>query len=303
MINQYFHRDATANYPFVEETVLPFPAGVIADISLTAPASVADLVRLTAVRTGRGFAFVSLERATTAVAHVHVLNPQPYKVYPLTSDDTDVKGWIVFGPAVVETVNQPELDLELDPRCISRTKGVTSGFQLKVNGSTYTMPAILTIRTAGYIKAFISTRSVDESGTPTDRPCLVLQRNDDIIDPTALTSQFISNPLPPLRSLGRAVPDAAGNLNVTLELEEGMLGDAGVYIVSCDNPRVTGLVLCTQTVPGCSDDGLKDGLRYSDCGSGIPLELPFDNLVDPSGYFPPLFDPDQPCENTHCSSI
>jgi len=63
-----------------------------------------------------------------------------------------------------------------------------------------------------------------------------------------------ASPLEPVRSLGGASPDEDGNIDIVVELEEGLEGEAGVYIVVCDTPDVAGFVLWTLGVPGCSTD-------------------------------------------------
>jgi hypothetical protein len=90
-------------------------------------------------------------------------------------------------------------------------------------------------------------------------------------------------PYPPVKSIGGAIPDELGNIDIIIDIDAGLVGTGGVYIIPCvTKPDVSGYVLWTKNIAGCADDkDLLDQLKYSDWGTGIPYELPFDALLGP----------------------
>jgi len=104
----------------------------------------------------------------------------------------------------------------------------------------------------------------------------------------------VSIPYPPVKTIGGAVPDHLGNIDIIVDLEAGLIGEGGVYIVVCDKEGVSGYVIWTIGVAGCDEQNLLGQLKYSDYGNSIPYELPFDALLEalkcpqpPCGPVPP----------------
>lgn len=92
-----------------------------------------------------------------------------------------------------------------------------------------------------------------------------------------------SIPYPPVKAIGGAIPDDLGNIDIIVDIDAGLGGTGGVYIIPCvTKPDVAGYIIWTKNVAGCVDDkDLLDQLKYSDWGTGIPYELPFDALLGP----------------------
>lgn len=287
----YFEH-ASSPYPVADEQTA-VPSDLLVDMSLTVHPSIKDDVRITVLQATSAFAFVALETTTEAVAHVFVQNPRPGRIYRF---DDDATGWVMFGPGISNDYTLPENTvLELDPKCLIVEGPDQGGFSLIVNGTTYVMPDNLSVRADGFLRMQLQAdRSIDPGTGAEDLPVLVISRDDDNIDETSLTRGMVDEPQPPIRIIGDAVPDAAGNLEITVELEESLEGEAGVYVVPCANTKVAGFILWTKGVKGCGNDDLLEQLKFSDCGAGAPYELPFDKLLEkfkkdetPCGTEPP----------------
>lgn len=269
----YFEH-ASSPYPLADHEP-GVPSDLLVDMSVTVQSSIVDNCKVTALRVTEAFAFLAIETTTEAVAYVHVERPVPGRIYRF--EEQAGSGWVMFGPGVSTPYSLPiDASIDIDRTCLIVDEDDATGFTLTVNGFTYDMPQTLRVVADGYLRAYVASRETD-GGT---LPCIVIARDDDNIDETALTRDMLANPLPPIRQVGEASPDAVGNLELTLELEAGMEGDAGISTVTCDNTDVIGFVLWTLGVAGCGNNNLLEQLKFSDCGAGQAYELPFDKLLE-----------------------
>jgi len=398
----YFEH-AAAPYP-LDDKYGDVPNNILLDMSLTVNPVYKDTAKITALRVTPSFAFLAIETADAPLAHVHVVDPTPGRIYLF---DNDAPGWVVFGPGVGSEYTLPEDEtLELDPNCLIIEEPDSSAFTLSVNGKTYEMPNVLNIVADGIARARITEREVyldntgpdessssssvsassssvtnsqssdgensssstsstssnssasstssassstsstssnssnssssnsvsssssssstsstsstsrsstssggssassssstssassssstSESSLSSEDPfppigpsevvkVIEISRNDDAIDSSILNGGMTAIPFPPVKSLGGAVPDYLGNIDIIIELEAGLIGDGGVYIVLCDKEDVSGYVLWTVGVAGCDEQDLLGQLKYGDYGNGTPYELPFDQLLE-----------------------
>lgn len=126
-----------------------------------------------------------------------------------------------------------------------------------------------------------------------------ISRNDNAIDPSVLQGGMTAEANPPVKTFGGATPDESGNIDIIVELEDGLVGSGGVNVFPSSKADVAGFVLWTVGVAGCDSQNILNQLQYSDYGRGLPFELPFDALLEtlkcpeePCGPVPPACPPE-----------
>lgn len=292
---------------YLEHTFSPYPLDdaegrvpydILTDLSLTVGSDVfAEDVYLTSLKVTSSFAFIAFETSTGAVAHAFVEAPVSGRIYRLEAQRGE--GWVMFGPGIRKAFELPNgVSVPIDPKGLIVNEPVTAGYTLEVNGRSYPMPPTLTLVCDGFAQNRVEALRDLDSGAA---PAINISRDDSVIDETLLTSGLLSGGNPPIRRVGPATPDADGNIDIRVTLEQGLIdagGTSGVIAVPCTNTDVVGFILWTLGVRGCVPSNLLDQLNFSDCGSGVQFELPFDRLLEK------FQDEDTPCgpEAPECES-
>ena len=151
----YFEHAATP-YPLADKHG-DVPNGILVDMTLTVKDDYKDTAKITAFRVTDSFAFLAIETADEPLAHVHVVNPVPGRVYRFDAGD----GWVVFGPVTKKGYNLTEGEtLDLDPECLIIESTDVPEFSLQVNGKAYEMPEVLNIVADGLLQLAITEREV-----------------------------------------------------------------------------------------------------------------------------------------------
>lgn len=290
----YFEH-AHSPYP-LEDAEKRTPYDALVDLSLTVDPDVfAEGVKLTAMKITPAFVFVAFETPSRAVAHAFIETPASGRIYQLECQEGS--GWVMFGPGVRKAFElEADVQIDVDPKALIIEDDVTPGFTLEVNGRQYPMPSTLTILADGFAQSRVEDPRDLDSGAAA---ALVISRNDAVINERLLTGGLLAGGNPPIRRLGPATPDEAGNIDIRVTIAPTLVGDSGVISVPCDNPEVAAFILWSSGVLGCPPSDLLDQLRFSDCGEGRPYELPFDKLLQKfKGDITPC-GPDAPeCESS-----
>jgi len=251
-----YSNNAEIKYPLDEFHETDVPDNIILDMSLTVAEDVDPVVA--AIRVGAGFVFISVEEATTGIpiGSAIVQSPLTGIVYPLTMDNGGF-GWVVFGPGAVvgNMYFSGDIEVPVDPECITRLKPGLPIIDLSVNGFTKDIANVLKISSLNSLL----TITVEE-GT------IYIDRNDDGLDEDDLAGfSRDSDPLQAVEqsilfSIDGVLPDADGNIDVDIE--------------GC--------------IEGCSDE--RDlAVPRGDTSQGVQGELPLDIFTERT------YAPGDPC--------
>jgi hypothetical protein len=252
-----YSNNAEIKYPLDEFHEEPIPDSILLDMSLTVAEGVDPVVA--AIRVGAGFVFVSVEERTTGVpvGSAIVQSPLTGIVYPLTMDNGGF-GWVVFGPGSIfgNEFFSSDVEVGIDPECITRLKPTANPFELSVNGFSKEIANVLSIA------SFNSLLTITVDGNT-----IYIDRNDDGLDDTDLAA--FSNDTDPLAAVENNVlftidgvsPDDDGNIDIDIE---GCVDD-------------------------CSDERSLEVPR-GDTSQGVQGELPLDIFTERT------YAPGDPCD-------
>ena len=289
---------STANlkYPLDDFSEEDFPFNVLVDAAFSVPKTLMNNMRLTTYIRKTTYAFVCIEAGTTPIGHLYVVNPEPYRIYPLTMR---CKGtaWIVLGPASSQEIELTDLDIPFDPACILANPVPPNQFKIRVNGIEHPMPNIITVRTNNFITAGGEYRGALQPPIPSNEPikALTLRRNDNNLDEQVVRTSLtdIDTDHMPLTNINGVTPDADGDVTIKFTTEdagnssessEDQLEAVLVPVVERTENKNIGFVIQTNAMEECVDPyiRLNAKIKTGKKGHGLPYDLPLDDYFDES---------------------
>ena len=211
---------STANqkYPLDDFSEEDFPFNVLVDAAFSVPEGLMADMRLTTYIRKTTYAFVCVEAGTVPIGHLYVVNPVPYRIYPLAMRCQGT-AWVVLGPASTQEMDLVNLDIPFDPACVLANPPPRNHFKIRVNGVEHPMPNIITVRTNNFMLTEDEMRVTDRDANPVR--ALTIRRNDLNLDEkvvrTALTD--IDTEHMPITNINGVTPDENGNVTIKFRAE------------------------------------------------------------------------------------
>lgn len=196
MNESWLYKNDTRKYPCRDTS--PVAPHALADLSISFPRALGASTRvyIDAVIVSQNVATVgiSLEGYINAegnarIAQAIVQAPEAFRLYPLTSGDPQIFGFVVFGSAVLpgrDAVSQVFTDIEgelLESAVLRYDPGVTSGFQV---GATF-LSGDITLLGEGGLVAEVTPVYFDDTKTTEEALVFRLEHNiDAMLAPVAV---------------------------------------------------------------------------------------------------------------------
>jgi len=285
---QVYAENTGTKFPIDDTVETEIPSDALVDMSIVVPESLAKVSITNLVIRGR-LVFLTVEADILGVWHTvgHLaLNfAEPWRVYELDCQD-GCSGWVVFGPGVQRELEVIRTPARIDYRVVRRAVVAEAVQTLEVNGVSYAMPSVLTVRVNSYLQTSIETRYLEDSSSSSSSSssegeisasALVFRRDDSVVTDGMRRFGLTDNVVSPegfLYTINNISPDDDGRFTITLRSEGGSL--AAVPVTADGSPL--GALFLTACVDGCpdADEELDSNIRTGKRGQGVPYNLPLD---------------------------